>query len=333
MLNFLLNFTLEVALSIAFSCIFLMFTYKGEKWRIFSLAFLLVVTPLYLSQMDLVSIWMVVLSLSVIPFGVVILYKNIKASAYHLALNPSEKNDKKEKSTKNLSKRLNGFEKLNGLLLGAMFGLIIVVPFQEAYQILQIPLFLIGIISLFGIAIYFSMSDRNNQIEKLRLNLKTFLVVSYFIMGYSFLDLFLFLNTSLSFSLLRSLIFATLIIGIVFLLVEHALSMIQKSILVTERNRSLAKTYFRFYTLHIIIGLLLTLVFSDAPVVYGMFLEQDIGQMIVWTGPFFFFISFLSREMLRKKLEFGMQVGLLERKIIEDEFRKLSKIKWSKEKT
>jgi hypothetical protein len=326
MLEFLERFLAEVALDIAVTCLFLMFIYKeGRKWKKTSVGFTAITSVLYLSQRDFFSIWLIPIWFLLTPIGIFILFKNIKISAYYLTLNPFKRSQKTaEQPKKNLSIRLKSLENLNYFLLGTVLVLAVAAYFHESLLILQVPIFLSGIVALFVIGIFFFMSDRNSVNRKLRVNVITFLVSSYLVMIYAFLNLLLFLYGYLSVSLLNSSIYSSIILGVFFVLVEKVLLLIERPIISSETNRSLGEQYSRYFDANATISLLLILILSDAPLFYGMFLEQNITTAIAWTYFFTIFISIQFLNTLRHSLDFKMQTGLLERQKVQEEFDRFS---------
>ena len=321
MFEFLEMFLAEVVLSIALVCFSLMFFYKkGRKWKIFSLVFLAVVSPFYLSQRDFFFNWLIPIWLFLTPIGVFILLKNIKINAYYSVLNPTRPSKKHiEKTKKRLSSKLKMFEGLTYFLFATILICILSFSFHESLKILQFPLQLVGVIVLFAVALFYFLSDKNSPKRKLRVILITFLSSSYFAMMYLFLNLILYLYVYLSLTLFHSMLYATMVLGVFFILVEQALLSLKTSIISSERNRSLGEIFSRYFMANVIISLLLILIFSDALVVYSMFLEQSIETMILWTYPFLIFISFFYMNALRDNLEFKMQIGVFERQTLEDE--------------
>ena len=189
MFEFLEMFLAEVVLSIALVCFSLMFFYKkGWKWKIFSLVFLAVVSPFYLSQRDFFFNWLIPIWLFLTPIGVFILLKNIKINAYYSVLNPTKPSKKHiEKTKKRLSSKLKMFEGLTYFLFATILICILSFSFHESLKILQFPLQLVGVIVLFAIALFYFLSDKNSPKRKLRVILITFLSSSYFAMMYLFL--------------------------------------------------------------------------------------------------------------------------------------------------
>ena len=325
MLEFLESFLAEVVLSIAILCFMLAFRYrKGRKWKMLSFVFLVAISPFYLRWMDFLSSWLIPIWLLLTLVGFFILVKNIKISAYYLVLNPTKPSKKPiEKTKKKLSSKLKMFEGLTYFLFATILVSILSFSFHESLEILQVPLQLVGIIVLFAIAIFYFLSDKNSPNRKLRVSLITFLVSSYVIMTYAFLHLMLFLYVYLSINLVYSSICATVMLGAFLFLVEHALLLLKPSIISSERKRSLSETFLRYSMANTIISLILVLILSDTLLLYIMFLEQSIEMMIVWTFPFFGFISGFYMNALRNNLEFKMQIGLLERSKLEQELNRL----------
>jgi len=216
MLEFLSRFLAEVVLDIAIMCLFLMLISKeGKKWKKMSGGFLAVTSVLYLSQRVFFSIWLIPIWFLLIPVGIFLFFKNAKTYAYYLTLNPPKRNQQTVEQSKNkLATRLKSLENLNYFLFAIVSVLAVAAYFHESLMILQVPFFLSGIVALFGIGIFFSMSDKNSINRKLRVNLITFLVSSYVITIYAFLNLLLFLYAYFSVSLLNSSIGSSLMLGV-----------------------------------------------------------------------------------------------------------------------
>lgn len=245
-------------------------------------------------------------------------------SAYHLALNPIKQSKKTDKQTK--KDPLLAFEKfgnLNKFLFATILVLALSFSFHKSLEILQVPLMLFGMIALFIIGIFFFMSDKSTPNQELRVNIVTFLVSCYLIMTYAFLTLFLFLYAYFSINLFYSAVGSAVLVGVLFILVEHVLLLLKSSIIYSKKRASLGKIFSKYFRVNVIISLIITLTLSDLPIIYSMFLEQSIEKMIMWTYPFFIFISFTSRNALRENLEFNLKIGLLKRTTIEEELEKL----------
>lgn len=329
---FLENFLAEVGLSIAIACTIFAFFYKGGlKWKILSYVFLAVISPFYLKlnpdfpflqipQFSLILIWVVL-----IPVGIFVLFKNLKITAYYLVLNPIRPDNKPIKKTKKkLSTKLKMFENLTIFLFATILANITVLSLHKSLEIFQLPLQLVGTILLVAIGIFYYLSEKNSLKRRMRVTLITFLSSIYVIMAYFFLNLILHLYTYLSISLLNSTLYSTLVLVAFFLLVEYALRSLKSTIISSEKNRSIGETFSKYFIGNAIISLLLILVFSDAVVIYSMFLEESILAMILWTGPFIFFIAGFYMNALRINLEFKTQIGLLERPKLEEELNRLT---------
>jgi hypothetical protein len=325
--EFLVNFLAEVGLSIALLCLTYAFLYKGgRRWKMLSLVFLAVVSPFYLSQKDFFSIWLIPVWLFLTPIGIFILLRNIKISAYNFVLNSSKLKPRKkpvEKKSKELSRKLKSFEQLTYILFATIFVNILSLSFHKSLEFLQVPLQLMGTVILFAIAIFYTLADKNSTKSRLRATLISFLSSSYVTMSYAFLNLILYLYAYLSISLFYSTMIATFVLGVFFVLAEHALLSIKRSIISAERDLSISESFSRYFNANTIISLILILVFSDSLVVYSMFLEQSIETMIMWTYLFFIFISGFYLNFLRTNLEFKVQIGLIERPKLEEEFNRL----------
>jgi hypothetical protein len=327
MLEFLERFLAEVVLDIAIMCLFLLFLYKeGRKWKEISGGFFAVTLVLYLSQRDLFSIWLIPIWFLLAPSGIFLLFKNAKIYVYYLTLNPIKKNQQTvEQSKKSLATRLKNLENFNYFLLGTLLILAVVAYLHKSLMILQVPFLLSGIVALFIIGIFFFMSDKNSINRKLKVNLITFLVSSYVVTVFAFLNLLLFLYAYLSVTLLNSSIFSSLTLGVFFVLVDNVLLRVERAMLSSETSRSLRKQYSRYYSANARVNLLLMLILSDTPLFYGMFLEQNMTTAIWWTYGFTIFITFQFINTLRHSLEFRMKTGLLERQKVQEELDKLNK--------
>lgn len=327
MLEFLERFLAEVVLDIAIMCLFLMFFYKeGKKWKEISGVFLAVTSVLYLSQRNFSSIWLIPIWFLLTPIGIFLLFKNAKIYAYYLTLNPIKRNQQTvEQSKKSLATRLKSLENLNCFLLAGILLLAVVVLLHESLMILQVPFILSGVVALFAIGIFFFMNDKNSTNRRLRVNLITFLISSYVVTIYAFVNLLLFLYAYLSLSLLNSSIFSSLILGVFFVLIDNVLLRVERAILSSEANHSLCEQYSGYYGTNAKVNLLLILILSDTPLFYGMFLEQNMTTAIWWTYGFTIFLSFQFINTLRHNLEFKMKTGLLEREKVQEELAKFSK--------
>jgi hypothetical protein len=323
MTEYLVRFLAEVGLSISISCLMLiLFSKKGGKWTGGAIVFLLFMTTFYINQIPFV--WAISAWLLLLPFGFLILFKNTKACSYYFVLNNLEENpDNKKEKKKELSTRLKKLDGYNTVLLTSLTGLLIVVFLNGNFAIFQVPLFIIGFSVLLGLSYFFFTSDKNSLNRKLNVNLLTFMVSLYFIMSYLFLNMLFYLYADFGFSLFYSSIFASVVIGGISLLMENELLRIQKAILVSEKNRSLAEIFSKYYKAMVIVSFLLILILSDTPLAYQTIVNEDIGMMLQWMGPFFMFLSFYSMKGLANYYKFQLDAGLLEKTNLENEFRKL----------
>lgn len=328
MLEFLSRFLAEVVFDIGTVCILVMLLSKeGKKWKIMSVVFFAVISVPYLSQKNFFTVWLIPFWFLLIPVGVFLLFKNAKTYAYHIALNPPTKTNQQtvEPSKNGLAKRLKNLENLNIFLMGTVLVLAVAVYFRQSLMVLQVPFFLLGVVSLFVIGVFFFMSDKNSINRKLSVNMITFLLSSYVITMYAFLNLLLFLFAYFSLSLLNSSIISSVMIGVFFMMVEYVLLRIERELVSSEPSHSLCEQYSRYFSMNSRINLLLILVLSDTPLFYSMFLEQNMTYAIWWTYGFTIFITFEFINTLRHNLDFKMKTRLLERQNVQEELDKLNK--------
>jgi hypothetical protein len=327
MLEFFSRFLAEVVLDIALMCLFLMSFYKeGRKWKELSVGFLVVTSVFYLSQRDFFSIWDIPIWCLLIPIGIILLFKNAKIYAYNLALNPIKRNQQTVGQPKNmLTKTLKSLENLNFFLFTVVSVLAVAAYFHGSLMVLQVPLFLSGIFALFGIGIFFFMSDKNSINRKLKVNLITFLASSYVITIYAFINLLLWLTAYFSVNLLYSSIGSSLMLGVFFILVEQVLLRIEREVVSSEPNRSLCEQFSKYYGANAKINLFLVVILSDTPLFYSMFLEQDMTTAIMWTCGFVIFITFQFIKTLRENLDFTIKTGLLDRQKVQEELDRIIK--------
>ena len=84
----------------------------------------------------------------------------------------------------------------------------------------------------------------------------------------------------------------------IFSLTNYVLSKTSQAILVSDGKEEFLKTFIGLSRANRIFGFILILTFSDAPIVIGMFIDQNIGQMIYWTIGFFSFHYLFGWRML-----------------------------------
>lgn len=325
MTEFLVSFLAEIGLDIGIISLTMLRFGKWGKWKSASILLLVVLTPFYIKQ-DL-PIWVIVPWLLIISVGSIILTRLTIFSAYHSALfesNKKSKNDKiKEPAKDALSKTIKKLEKYNSFVLLSVALSVTVVVLNSRLEILQAPLLVVGVVSLLALAFYFIMSDKETLSQKLQINLNVFLVSTYFVTSYLFIDILFFLFAYLSLSLYYSSIFATVVLGASLILTERMLLKVKKAIPSSE-NQTNAKIFSRLFKIKVAVNVLLLVLLSDIPLVYSILLEQNIQNMILWTLPFVAFLAYTSMNALKIDLEFQMQMGLENRKNFEKIYSKMS---------
>ncbi|MCW4011286.1 MAG: hypothetical protein NWF05_11835 [Candidatus Bathyarchaeota archaeon] len=324
MTDFLVNFLAEIGLGIGITSLTMFQFGQRSKWKPFAIIFLLLLSPFYINQ-GLPS-WVIIAWLAIIAVGTFFLVRITIGSAYHLALfgKASKENKRKEPAKDALSKTVKKLENYILFILLPVGLLVVVVMLKSPFEILQVPLLAVGLICLMAIFFCFIMGDKETLNKKLKLNLTVFLVLTYFVMGYLFVDLFYFFYAYLSSSIHHSAIFSTIILGALFVLIEQMLLKVKKDIPSLVKNHTLAETFSRLFKVNIVTNVLLMVFLSDIPLVYSMFVEQNIQLMIMWTFPFIAFLSYQSMKALRIDLEFQLQMGLAQREELEDKLKKLS---------
>lgn len=326
MTEFLIQFLAEIGLGIGITSLTMFQFGKWGKWKSVALIFMLVLTPFYINQ-DLPS-WEIIVWLLIVTLGAIILIKLTVYSAYYLALfgfgKKSKDNKRKEPAKDALSKTVKKLESYNSFVLLSVALSVIVVILNSQLEILQVPLLVVGLIGLMVIAFRFTMGDKETLDQKLRLNLTVFLVSMYFVGSYLFIDTLFFFYSYLSVSLYYSSIFSTIVLGAFFVLTEQMLLKVKKAIPSLGKDHKNAETFSRLFKIKVIVNVLLIVFLSDIPLVYSMFVEQNIQTMILWTFPFILFLSYQSMNALRINLEFQMQMGMETRENLERKLEKMS---------
>jgi len=329
---FLENFLAEVGYGIAFVSLFFFSRYKGgSKWKKLSVVIFIIMSPFYLSLhpdfqfFNFSEIVFVIIWIFLIPIGGFILFNNVKAAAYSSVLNsPKLKQKPLLKTNKNLSMKLKDLGLYTNIVLASVLVSILFLPWHQSIELIQIPLQLIGIIALLGVASFYYANDKNSLKRKMRVTIIAFLSSIYLTMSYAFLYLIQYLYLFLHLNLIICIVSSSLMFGLFFYFIEKHLRSIRDILQASARNRSILEMFSKYFIRNAIIMLLLILIFSDSLMVYTIFLEEHIGMMILWTTSFIFFISRFYFDALSQNLSFKIQMGLLEQTDLENQFNTLS---------
>ncbi|MGD0496586.1 MAG: hypothetical protein ABSB28_11220 [Candidatus Bathyarchaeia archaeon] len=250
--------------------------------------------------------------------------KNVRAYAYSLVLNPNPKEKTRAISKKNLSEHMKDLGIANVAMLTIILITAVASGTQNLPQIVQVPLFWIGIAVIVGLLLFYIFADKKDPDDNLGVNLKILLISSYFLMGLASMSLVSYSITVWRTNLLNGLTVASITVFCMFLVTNYILSKTSQAILVSDGKERFLKTFIRLSRANRTIGFILVLTLSDAPVVIGVLIDQNISQMIYWTIGFFSFISFWLAYALRDDLRLQMEAGLIDKKKMEDDFRKLN---------
>lgn len=278
----------------------------------------------YFQISQLPEILFVVIWIVIIPIATLILFKNVKAGAYSSVLHCSKIEQKPVlKTNKNLSIKLKDLNLFTNIVLASVFLSIVFLPWHESIEIIQIPLQLIGIFAVLAIASFYYANDKNSLQRKMRISLIAFLATFYVTMSYTFIYLIQYLHLFLSLPLILCVVTSSAIFGVFFFFVENHLISIRTSIVRSSKSKSFLEMFSKYFMRNVAIMLLLILLFSDSLLLYTIFIEENIGMMILWTMPFILFIARFYRDALRENLHFKNEMGLIDRNVLEDEFNSI----------
>lgn len=286
--------------------------------------------------------------------GILVCNKVVKGGSYIRALqltepkSESQRTKRNKKDKESFSRRLAQLKHINeGMILSVIVSVIASV-FLITYQgfgLYQMPLFLFGSVASIAIFFYFTLNDKKAIDKRLRVNLRVFIILTYILMAYAFIDALFYLYVYSPLRLYESSVIASLMVAVVFACSEYVITMVRKSIIFSikadeqksvdsannQKSRkkpeplpkSIPAIFAKYSNLNSLIGLSAVVILCDAPMVYSIVVEQNLQIMLSWTQPFFIFFLGYAISTFANNLEFQINTDLLNRSDLMKKIRKI----------